>query len=324
MRGEGMKLKELYESIVKKGIASDPRGRNAVKKVLAGVRKEYNKLSAADKKAFDREALVNPYADTRILYGNPDKEIRKIIVGIDMEVGELLLADRLNAKGGREKIDLVMAHHPEGRALAGLYEVMHIQTDILNRLGVSAKAAEGLMKERIEEVERALLPVNHSRSVDVARLLDIPFMCCHTPADNCVTVYLTKLMERKKPKTVGDVVNVLKGIPEYREALKQKSGPRIICGEKKARAGKVLVDMTGGTEGSKNIFARLSQAGVGTIVCMHLSEEHFKRAKTEYINVIIAGHIASDTLGLNMMLDEIEKKGKLDIVACSGFKRIHR
>jgi len=317
-----MKLKELYKLIVKKGMEFDPRGRAAVSKTLANARKEYSKLSKTEKKEFDTEALVNPYADTRILYGDQNKEIKKIIIGIDMEVGELLLADRLNEKG--EGIDLVVAHHPEGRALAGLYKVMHIQTDLLNQAGISLKAAESLMKERIEEVERALLPANHSRAVDVARLLGMPFMCCHTPGDNCVTTYLTKLMGQKKPKTAGDVVDILKGVPEYREALVQKAGPRLICGEKTAKAGKVFVDMTGGTEGSKNIFARLSQAGIGTLVCMHLSEEHFKRAKAEFINVIIAGHIASDTLGLNLMLDEIGKKEKLDVISCSGFKRVPR
>jgi len=317
-----MRLKELYELIIKKGIEFDPRGREGVKKALDKARKEYRKLSKKDKKEFDGEAFANPYSDTRILYGDPKKEIKKIMVGIDMEVGELLLADRLNAR--KEKIDLVMAHHPEGRALAGLYQVMHLQTDVLNKVGVSLKAAEGLMKERIEEVERAILPVNHARSVDVARLLDMPFMCCHTPADNCVTTYLAKLMERRKPKTAGEVVDILKGVPEYREAVRQKAGPRIICGEKKTKAGKVFVDMTGGTEGSKNIFSRLSEAGVGTLVCMHLSEEHFKKAKAEFINVIIAGHIASDTLGLNLLLDEVEKKGKFNIIGCSGFKRIKR
>ncbi|MCM8781956.1 MAG: NGG1p interacting factor NIF3 [Candidatus Omnitrophica bacterium] len=317
-----MRLKELYELIVRKGIEFDPRGREGVKKSLAKVRQGYRKLSKKDKKEFDLETLVNPYSDTRILYGDPKKEIRKLLVGIDMEVGELLLADRLNEK--RERIDLVMAHHPEGRALAGLYQVMHIQTDILNKVGVSMNAAEGLMKERISEVERVLLPVNHTRSVDVARLLDIPFMCCHTPADNCVTTYLSRLMKKKGPRTVGDVVDVLKEIPEYKEAIGQKAGPRIICGEKTSKAGKVFVDMTGGTEGSKKVFARLSQAGVGTIVCMHLSEEHFKMAKEEYINVIIAGHMASDTLGLNLLLDEIEKEGRFNIISCSGFKRVER
>ncbi|MCX5715811.1 MAG: NGG1p interacting factor NIF3 [Candidatus Omnitrophica bacterium] len=317
-----MKLRELYELAVKKGIEFDPRGPAGVKKTLDKAKKEYRKLSKKDKVLFDKEMFVNPYSDTRMLYGDPAKEIKSIMVGIDMEVGELLLADRLNAK--KRRIDLVMAHHPEGMALAGLYQVMHIHTDLLNKAGLSLKAAESLMKERIDEVERALLPANHSRAVDVARLLDMPFMCCHTPGDNCVTTYLTKLMKKKRPGTAGEVVDILKAVPEYRDASLEKAGPLLICGERKNKPGKIFVDMTGGTEGSKNIFARLSQAGIGTLICMHLSEEHFKRAKAEFINVIIAGHIASDTLGLNLLLDEIEKKEKLEIIGCSGFKRIKR
>lgn len=317
-----MRLKELYEMIVKKGIEFDPRGQEVVKKELDKAGRDYRKLSEKDKKEFDLESLVNPYPDSRILYGDPNGQVRNILIGIDMEVGELILADRLNEKN--KKIDLVMAHHPEGRALAGLYQVMHIQTDILSNIGVSINVAEGLMRERIREVERAILPINHTRSVDAARLLDIPFMCCHTPADNCVATYLTELIKKKKPDTVGDVVEILKEIPEYMDAAKEKAGPRVIKGDKDSRAGKVFIDMTGGTEGSKDIFEKLSQAGVGTLVCMHLSEQHFEKAKKEHMNIIIAGHIASDTVGLNLMLDEVEKKGKFNIITCSGFKRVKR
>jgi hypothetical protein len=42
------------------------------------------------------------------------------------------------------------------------------------------------------------------------------------------------------------------------------------------------------------------------------------------LNVVVAGHIASDTLGLNLLLDEVEKGGALDIVGASGFERIRR
>jgi len=317
-----MKLKELYELIIKKGIEFDPRGREVVKKALGKASQGYKKLSRKEKKEFDIESLSNPYSDTRILYGNPKKQIKKILVGIDMEVGELLLADRLNEK--REKIDLVMTHHPEGGALAGIYQVMNMQTDILNKLGISINAAKSLMKDRIGEVERGLLPANHTRSVDVAKILDIPYLCCHTPADNCVTTYLSKAMQRKKPKTVGRVLDILKEIPEYKDAISHNAGPKIVCGDKAAKVSKVFVDMTGGTEGSKEVFGRLSQAGINTLVCMHLSEQHFKQAKKEFLNVIIAGHISSDNLGLNIMLDEIEKKSKLKIMNCSGFKRIKR
>jgi putative NIF3 family GTP cyclohydrolase 1 type 2 len=58
---------------------------------------------------------------------------------------------------------------------------------------------------------------------------------------------------------------------------------------------------------------------------MHLSEEHFKHAKDEYINVVIAGHIASDAIGLNLLLDELQKIDKgIKIIPCSGFVRVKR
>ena len=82
--------------------------------------------------------------------------------------------------------------------------------------------------------------------------------------------------------------------------------------------------MTGGTEGPKKIFPRLSQAGVGTIVAMHLSEDHYKHARDEHINVVIAGHIASDSLGLNLLFDAVEKGDRLEFVCTSGFERVRR
>jgi len=120
------------------------------------------------------------------------------------------------------------------------------------------------------------------------------------------------------------LLEILKDIPEYKIAIKNNAGPKIINGSNSFRCGKVFVDMTGGTEGSQDIFKNLAQAGVGTIVCMHLSEEHLKKAKEENINAVIFGHISSDTIGLNLLLDSIEQKQKLNVVECSGFTRIKR
>jgi hypothetical protein len=39
---------------------------------------------------------------------------------------------------------------------------------------------------------------------------------------------------------------------------------------------------------------------------------------------VIAGHISSDVVGLNILFDEIEKEGRLDFVGISGFERIRR
>ena len=317
-----MKLIEVYRTIVNHGMKMDPRGRDRVKKELLRAKKEYDKLDKSGKALYDKERLAHPYSDTRILYGNENTQVRTILTGIDMETPELLLADRLKEKG--KKIDLVLSHHPEGTALAGFFNVMYMQIDILNRIGVPINIAESMMIERIKEVERKVSPVNHMRAVDAAELLGIAFMTCHTPADNCVASFLDNLMKKKRPETLGEVIDILKDIPEYKYSAVHNCPPSIIRGNASSKAGKIFVDMTGGTEGAKNIFGKLSQAGVSTLLCMHLSEEHFKKAKEEHLNVIIAGHIASDNVGLNLMFDELESKAKLEILTCSGFRRFKR
>ena len=83
--------------------------------------------------------------------------------------------------------------------------------------------------------------------------------------------------------------------------------------------------MTGGTEGPTAIIEKLAQAGVGTIIGMHMSERHYKEVEKYKINVIIAGHISSDNMGVNLMLDGLEKKyGRLDFIEVSGFRRFRR
>ncbi|HBO83860.1 MAG TPA: NGG1p interacting factor NIF3 [Deltaproteobacteria bacterium] len=315
-----MKVKDIYEKAVKKGIELDPRGKDEVLKELETARKNFEDLKEAKKKYFDRESLSNPYADTRILYGDTEREIKRILVGIDMEIGEILLADRLREKG--VPVDLVMAHHPEGRGMAGLYEVMGMQSGILLKYGVPINVAEDLMEERIKEIERKIMPVNHTRAVDAARLLDIPFMCIHTPTDNAVTSFLQKLFDDNKPERVSDIIDMLYEIPEYANAAGEKTGPKVFVGSEKRKAGKVFVDMTGGTGGSKNIFEKLSVAGVGTIVGMHIGEEHKKEAEKHHVNVVIAGHISSDSLGINLLFDDILEG--VEVIGTSGFKRISR
>ena len=317
-----MKLKDIYNFVVKEGMEVDPRGKKAVKEDLERIKQNFQQLKGREKEEFDQERLTNPYSDTRILYGGEEQPVKRVLIGIDIGVGEILLADRLNEKAKR--IDLVISHHPAGKALADFYKVMHMQLDILAGVGVPVNVAEDLLEERIREVERKISPVNHTRAVDVAKILDVPFICVHTPADNHVASFLQGLIDNKKPKTIEKLMQLLKDIPEYGQATRHNAGPKIIKGAEERRPGKVFVDMTGGAEGSKDIFERLSQAGVGTLVSMHLSEEHFKKAEKEHINIIVAGHIASDNLGLNLLLDKLERKNRMEIISCSGFRRVKR
>lgn len=316
-----MRLREMYELAVSKGIDADPRGRAAVEKLLQTVRKEYDELKGDEREEYDIEQLTNPYTDTRISFGDGDTEISRVLVGVDIDLGELLLAKELERQG--TKIDLVLSHHPAGKARILFEQVMKVQADILAHFGVPINVAEGILDDRMKQVARGLLPANHYRVVDAARLLNIPLMSTHTVADNNAQQIVQKHLDEQQPETLGDVVKSLKQIPEYKEAARMGIGPRILVGSKEARAGKIAVIMTGGTGGPVEDIEALVRAGVGTIVEMHLSDEKKKEAEKHHLNVIIAGHMASDSVGMNAILDEYEKRG-VEILPCSGIIRVRR
>lgn len=317
-----MRLKEMYETAFRVGMAADPRGSEGVARVLERAQKDFDKLAEDERWEFDTECLVNPYSDTRILHGDPETEVSTILVGIDLEVGEVLLADRLREKG--RPVDLMLAHHPEGRALARLEEVMGLQADVWRTFGVSIAYGDAVMSDRMAEVTRLLRPRNNEQTVGAAKLLDIPYMCCHTPADNNVNAFVqARCDELGVDSRIDELLDMLKSIPEYRQAVLEGTGPMIFEGNERRRTGRIMVDMTGGTSGPVDSIAKLAAAGVGTIVGMHMGEEHRKRAKEEKISVVIAGHVSSDSLGMNLIIDHYERRG-VDVIACSGFTRVSR
>lgn len=315
-----MKLEHLYRTAIAAGIAKDPRGPEAVRKILDEERAKSETLKDDEREAWEPDRLFNPYADSRLLAGDPAAEVKKVMAGIDMDVAELLLAQTLNRDRG-EGIDLVIAHHPQGVALAQLAEVMRLQPDMLAAYGVNVSVAEQLMDARISEVARRVLPSNHTRTVDAARLLGLPFMCLHTPADNFVNTYLTELFAQARPARLKDLVDLLKTIPEYKAAVRRMAGPKIVNGSETGHCGRISLEMTGGTEGAKSIYESYAAAGVSTIVSMHISEEALENAKKAHLNIVLAGHISSDTLGLNLLFDEVERQERLEFIGVSGFTR---
>lgn len=314
-----MTLGAIYDLAVAKGISADPRGKSGVARYLARLKRE-NK----ENKDFDKESFVNPYSDSRILLGGRDLKVDKVLAGIDITSAEVVMAAVLNQKNPKKTIDLLLAHHPVGGPYAALHEVMDLQVDLLAKYGVPVNIAEHILHERIEEVERSLSPRNHNQTVDAARLFNLAVMCTHTITDNLVYQFLEKLFREKRVETVGDVVERLLTVPEYQEAKKGKAGPILFAGSKNNRAGRVApIEITGGTEGSPLIYEKMAQAGIGTIVGMHASEEHRKACLAHHMNMVVAGHMSSDSLGMNLFLDELEKRG-IEIVPCSGLIRIAR
>ncbi len=313
-----MTIKEIYDLAIKMGIESDLRGKEKVLRLLARTKLQYEKLSKEEKEEFDAEKLSNPYSDSRILLADSSKNIKKVLAGIDIETGEVILSDKLG-------VDLIFSHHPMGKALAKLDDVMHLQAEVLNiKYDVPINIAQGVIRERISEVGRSVIKGNYNQAIDAARLLKQNIICIHTPCDNLVAKFLYENIEKEKLEYVDDLLKFFKKIPEYKEAMKLNAGPRLFVGSPENYAGKIAItEMTGGTEGAPQIYEKMAQAGIGTIVGMHMSEEHKKEAEKAHINVVIAGHMSSDSLGMNLFLDELEKKG-IEVIPCSGLIRVKR
>jgi len=330
-----MNAKQIYELGVKLGINADPRGKTGVERWINLEKKKFEKTPEEEREFFDKERLKNPYADTRFYCGDPDKEVKTVLAGIDIEVPEIALINSLQQKTNSNfnqplanKIDLIITHHPQGRALAALDENMQMMADMMMTYGVPINIAEGVMRERMAKIKRVVAPENHYRSIDAAKMADYTMFNMHTPCDNLVFEFLQNLMENpptgEKPETLGEIIELLLQVPEYRVAALQGAGPVIFAGSPENRAGRIVAaDITGGTSPAKEVYPELVRAGIGTTIGMHMNEESREEAIKNHLNIVIAGHLSSDSLGMNLYLDELEKQG-IEIIPISGLIRVSR
>lgn len=239
--------------------------------------------------------------------------IKKVLFGVDMETAELILAKEL-------EVDCVISHHPKtGTSMTEFHKVMDVQIDKMVEFGIPINKAQKVLRKKIGKVERGMHVSNYDRVGSAAKLLNIPYLNIHMPADKITEEYVQGFLDEKfndNPKaTLKDVVEALKEIHEYKSAT---AGPAIRVGGEKDYAGKIAVLMAGGTNGGSEVFKAYFEAGVGTIICMHVPDDVKEEVEKQNIgNVIVAGHMASDSIGLNIIIKELEKRG-VEVLKMSG------
>jgi putative NIF3 family GTP cyclohydrolase 1 type 2 len=321
-----MKLKNLYKRAIEIGIEADPRGKKHIDKMLKKYEERGKKLEGMEKELFDHERTWNPYSDCRIINGTGEEEVKVVMVGIDMEAQEVLLADRLREKG--TKIDAIMTHHPEGRALADLDKVMPVQVDVYAQAGVPVNHAEGLLRPRMDRIWRAIHADNLFRTERTAELLGFPMFGIHTVTDNLVWRFMEKNVCAKQGNfdSLKDIMNILFEIEEFKYYAKKGNPPIIVNGNENSRPGKVVAtEFTGGTNGPEDFIEKQSHAGVGTILAMHFTEKEVEEGKKHHLNLIQCSHMASDACGVNLLFDKLMKEDKkLEVLPVSGFIRVAR
>ncbi|MBZ4662613.1 MAG: hypothetical protein JG776_295 [Caloramator sp.] len=244
------------------------------------------------------------------------QNIKKVLFGVDMDTPELLLAKQLG-------YDAVISHHPHtGFPEINFHNVLNRQIDKMVEFGVPINKAQKALKEKISTLERASHPKNFDRVQSFAKLLNIPYMNIHMPCDiiteNYVQNHINNRLSSNQKATLKDVIDVLMEIPEYQ---KSPIKPVIRVGAPDDYAGKIAVLMAGGTNGGKNVFKAYFEAGVGTIICMHVPDDVRSAVIEQNIgNVIVAGHMPSDSIGINILINELEKMG-IEVTTTSGIIR---
>lgn len=240
-------------------------------------------------------------------------DINRIMIGVDMETPELLLARDLG-------YDCVVSHHPKAESpIVNFSKVMDVQIDKMVEYGVPINKAQKVLRKKQNSVELSGHVSNYDRVSSAARLINMPYMNIHLPADmiteEIVQKHLNDKFEKNNKKTVQDVIDALNEMDVYKNAL---ASPVIRVGSKDDYAGQIAVLMAGGTNGGTDVLKSYFEAGVGTIVCMHVPEDVKKEVSEQNIgNIIVAGHMASDSIGLNVIIEAWKKEG-LEVTKMSG------
>ena len=252
--------------------------------------------------------------DSGIVYDN-EKDVKRVLAGIDMDTTMLMLAKQLG-------FDCVAQHHPNGILNPGTAELF--SRDHMKKLmecGVPINEAQRLAYDGKRTREQGMHTRNKTQMRDVAKLLDINDVAFHTPADmlaeRTVQAKMDALSERNPRCTVQDVLDELMTIREYAEALEGQQ-PEVWVGSKDSFAGKIYVEMYGVGAPTLEEYIACSNAGVGTFIGMHAKPEIVEGLKKHTkSNLIIAGHMASDSVGFNQILKAWEEKG-IEVVRISG------
>ena len=237
--------------------------------------------------------------------------IKKILAGVDMDTAEILLAKQLG-------YDCVVSHHPRNTN-PDLLNVLKTHILKLEALGVPRNRSQKRLEERKDEISYNLHVANSRRTESAAKLLGMPYISLHTPADIIGEAYVQKFLDGKfagKPETkVQEIVEALEEITEYRNSARK---PVIRVGTKESYAGKIYVLMSGLTGPGPDILKEYFEAGVGTLVLMHIPEKDAKVVKEQKIgNIVVAGHMSSDSLGMNRIAEKWRAAG-VEVTMMSG------
>jgi putative NIF3 family GTP cyclohydrolase 1 type 2 len=226
------------------------------------------------------------------------RNIKKVLIAIDVGTAELMLARQLGC-------DAVIAHHPVGIASVNLYKVFDRHVEFMVEHGVPKKTA----KDAVETLKERVATRNHagiySDVVGAAKALKMPLVNVHQPCDEYMRQVILKAIKSGRTEHVSDIVRSISKIPEFRNAATKVE---VKLGSEKNRAGRWALVVAAGTNGGYSIAKAYMQHGVSTVIYLHVDYGELTKMKENGLdgNLIVMGHLAGDSIGLNGLAERLE------------------
>jgi len=233
--------------------------------------------------------------------------VRRALFGIDADSGDLLIAKQLG-------YDLLINHHPTGgRSQADFPQVLRRHGVLLERAGVPHEAAERAVQALLDEHESAAHARNYDKLPSEARLLGMPLMAIHNPCDEIGRRVMDEALRSGLPANpkVRDAIAVFERMPEFENALTKIA---VRMGKAENPLGKWVVIHGAGTNGGYFVAKAAYDHGIDTVIYIHIDAGHLRRLREEYgregpRTLVVTGHIASDSVGINVLVRELRKRG---------------
>jgi putative NIF3 family GTP cyclohydrolase 1 type 2 len=234
--------------------------------------------------------------------------------GIDIGPAELLLARELEC-------DAVIAHHPAGGSSTLRFpEVLHKQIDFMIEHGVSEQNARAAAQPLITRATMGAHAANHDHVPSFARHIRMPFLNIHLPLDEIGRRLMIEaidghLVSLDRAPVVQDAIDGLMTLDEYQRAVTRIMVP---VGALDNPLGRIAVVHGAGTNGGARIATAYFEAGVGTVLYIHCAgPEVATLQENGKGNLIVAGHISSDLIGINRYIETVEALG-VEVIRTSG------
>lgn len=229
------------------------------------------------------------------------KNIKKIMLMIDVTTADLMLAKNLAC-------DAVVTHHPIGVTAVNFYKVIDRHIDYMKENGIP----ENIAKKSVLDLKKRIELRNHtqiySSVIDSAKILNMPLVNIHQPCDEYARRVISQKIQDENPNLVSDLVTTLQDIPEFKNAATKI---QVSYGQPNSNVGKWVAVVAAGTNGGFQIAKNYFENGISTVLYFHIDYNDLVKLSESKIqgNLIILGHLAGDSIGLNALASNLESEG---------------